>query len=159
MQHIQDPERPTPTRAEQRHGGHAPQDELEVEVTRDVRAAVGLGDGHGQHGVGDHPRDDHVRAHGAIVVLLLLELGDTRGGDLEAVAEIAEGFVVAGVDVQLLGGHVEFDELVAFGAGGAEVGVDDVVALGAPGDVVGVAEGVDLQGADVGGEEGEVLGG
>jgi len=35
--------------------------------------------------------------------------------------------------------------------------VDDVVALGAPGDVVGVAEGVDLQGADVGGEEGEVL--
>ena len=37
--------------------------------------------------------------------------------------------------------------------------MDDIVALGAPGDVVGVAEGVDLQGADVRGQEGEVLGG
>lgn len=35
--------------------------------------------------------------------------------------------------------------------------MDDVVAFGAPGDVVGVAEGVDLQRADVRGEEGEVL--
>ena len=35
--------------------------------------------------------------------------------------------------------------------------MDDVVAFGAPRDIVGVAEGVDLQGADVGGEEGEVL--
>ena len=35
--------------------------------------------------------------------------------------------------------------------------MDDVVAFGSPGDVVGVAEGVDLEGADVGREEGEVL--
>ena len=35
--------------------------------------------------------------------------------------------------------------------------MDDIITLGAPGDVVGVAEGVDLQGADVGGQEGEVL--
>jgi len=43
--------------------------------------------------------------------------------------------------------------------GSAEIGVDDVVSFGSPGDVVRVAEGVDLQGADVGWEEDEVLGG
>lgn len=37
--------------------------------------------------------------------------------------------------------------------------MDDVVALGAPGDVVCIAEGVDLERADVGGQEGKVLGG
>lgn len=158
MHHIQHAKRPTATRPEKRDGSNAPQDELEVEITRDMRTAVRLGDRHGEHGVGDHPRDDHIRAHGAVIVFLLLELREGRGGDVEAVAEVAEGFVVAGVDVELFGGHVEFDELVAGGAGGAEVGVDDVVAFGAPGDVVGVAEGVDLEGADVGGEEGEVLG-
>lgn len=59
----------------------------------------------------------------------------------------------------MFGGHLHFDDgAVGFGGvGGAEVGVDDVVAFGAPGDVVGVAEGVDLERADVGGEEGEVL--
>lgn len=36
--------------------------------------------------------------------------------------------------------------------------MDDVVTFRAPCDVVGVAEGVDLEGADVGGKEGEVLG-
>ena len=35
--------------------------------------------------------------------------------------------------------------------------MDDVVALGAPRDVVRVAEGVDLQRADVGGQQGKVL--
>lgn len=58
----------------------------------------------------------------------------------------------------MLRGHFELDGVAFAGDGGAEVGVDDVVAFGAPGDVVGVAEGVDLEGADVGGEEGEVLG-
>ena len=121
-------------------------------------AVVGLGHGHGQHRIGHHPRHDHVRAHGAIVVLLLLVLRHAVLGHLEAVPQVPQRFVVAAVDVELLAGHFQLDDLVAFAAGGAEVGVDDVVAFGAPGDVVGVAEGVDLEGADVGGEEGEVLG-
>jgi len=43
--------------------------------------------------------------------------------------------------------------------GSAEISVDYVVAFGAPGDVVGVAKGVDLESANVGGEEHEVRGG
>lgn len=35
--------------------------------------------------------------------------------------------------------------------------MDDVVAFGAPGNVVGVTKSVDLEGADVGWEKGEVL--
>ena len=158
MQDIQHAKRTAPQGAEHGHRAHAPQDELEVEVVGDVLAVVGLGDGHGQHGIGDHPGDDHVGAHGAVVVFLLLVLGDALLGDLEAVAQVPQGFVIAAVDVELLAGHFEFDDFVALAAGGAEVGVDDVVAFGAPGDVVGVAEGVDLEGADVGGEQGEVLG-
>jgi hypothetical protein len=75
---------------------------------------------------------------------------------LETVAQVAEGFVVAAVDVELFRRHLELDGLAAVTHGGAEVGVDYVVAFGAPGDVVRVAKGVDLQSADVGGEEHEV---
>ena len=35
--------------------------------------------------------------------------------------------------------------------------MDDIVALGAPGNIVRVAESVHLQGADIGGQQGEVL--
>ena len=157
MDDINDPKRAAAERPEERQPRDAPQQELEVEVAGDVGAVVGLADSHGEHRVGDHPRDDHVGAHGAVVVLLLLGLADTGDGDLEAVAEVAQGLVVAGVDVELLGGHFEGDCVAGFADGGAEVGVDDIVAFGAPSDVVGVAEGVDLQGADVRGEEGEVL--
>lgn len=156
MDDVDDPKRTAAQRPEQRHARHRPQDELQVEVLADVRAVVRLADGHCQDRVGHHPGDDHVGAHGAVVVFLLLGLADAGAGDLEAVAEVAQGFVVAGVDVELLAGHLELDG-VALADGGAEVDVDDVVAFGAPGDVVGVAEGVDLEGADVRGQEGEVL--
>lgn len=81
---------------------------------------------------------------------------DGRLGHLEPVAQVAERFVVAAVDVELFRRHLELDRLAAVTYGGAEVRVYHVVAFGAPGDVVRVAEGVDLQGADVGGEEHEV---
>lgn len=157
MHDVDDAERTTPDRPEDGHAGDRPQDEFEVEVIRDVGAVVRFRDGHGEDGVGDHPRDDHVGAHGAVVVFLLRGVGGAGRCDLEAVAQVAEGLVVAGVDVELLGGHLEFDGVALAGDGGAEVDVDDVVALGAPGDVVGVAEGVDLERADVGGEQGKVL--
>ena len=86
----------------------------------------------------------------------MLRLRDGDGGDFDAIAEVAEGLVVAGVDVKLFGGHFELDCL-ALAAGGAQIRVDYIVTFGAPGDVVGIAEGVDLQRADVGGEEEEVL--
>ena len=35
--------------------------------------------------------------------------------------------------------------------------MDNVVAFGAPSDIVGVAKGVDLEGADIRGEEGKIL--
>ena len=157
MHDVDDPERAAAQRPEERQPRDAPQQELKVEVASDGRAVVGLADGHGEHRVGDHPRDDHVRAHSAVVVFLLLGLADAGDRDLQAVAQVAQGLVVAGVDVELLRGHLEGDGVAGLADGGTEVGVDNVVALGAPGDVVGVAESVDLQSADVGGEEGEVL--
>ena len=70
-----------------------------------MRAVIGFADGHGEYSVRDHPHDDHVCADGAIVILLLSGFADAVLGDLESVPEIAQGFVVAGVDVQLLTGH------------------------------------------------------
>lgn len=159
MDDVDDAKRRAAQGAKDSHGSNGPEDELEVKVIADVGAVEGLGDGHGEDGVGDHPGDDHVGADGAVVVLLLLGVGDGVAGGLEAVAEVAEGLVVAGVDVELLRRHLELDGGAALGgdAGGAEVGVDDVVAFGAPGDVVRVAEGVHLQRADVRRQQGEVL--
>ena len=157
MDDVNDPKRATAQRPEQRHARHGPEDELEIEIFADMRAIVRLTDRHRENRIRHHPRHDHVRAHGAVVVFLLLGLADARFGDFEAIAQVAEGFVVAGIDVELLARHFEFDGVALARDGGAEVDVDDVVAFGAPGDVVGVAEGVDLQGADVRREEGEVL--
>lgn len=160
MNNINDPKRRTPQRPKERHSSHAPQDKLQVEILAHVPTIIRLTDRHGQDGIGDHPRDDHVRAHRTIIVFLLLSLAGAVPDMLKPIAEIAQGFVVAGVDIELFRGHFELDGVVA-GAGasdgGAEVDINDIVAFGAPGDVVGVAEGVDLQGADVGGEKGEVL--
>ena len=157
MDDVDDAKGAAAERPEDGHGGHGPEDELEVEVVRHVRAAVRFADGHGEDGVGDHPRDDHVRAHGAVIVLLLLGLADAVSVDLDPVPQVPERFVVPAVDIELFARHLQLDR-VAFAADcGTEVNVDDVVAFGAPGHVVGVAEGVDLEGADVGGEEGEVL--
>jgi hypothetical protein len=79
--------------------------------------------------------------------------------DFDAVAQVAQGFVVTGIDVELLGRHFEFDDVCGFGFCVAKIGFGDVVAFGAPGDVVRVAEGVDLESCDVTREECEVLGG
>lgn len=117
--------------------------------------AVRLADGHGQDPIRDHPDEHHVRAHGLVVILLLLRFRDGGHGHLETVAQVAERFVVAGVNVELFRGHLELDRL-ALARRRAEIRRHDVVALGSPGDVVGVAESVDLERADVTGEEGKV---
>ena len=75
----------------------------------------------------------------------------------ETVTKIAECFIVARIDIELFTRHLEFDGVVLARNRSAEINMDDVVAFGAPGDVVSVAEGVDLEGADVGWEKGEVL--
>jgi len=154
---IDDPKRTAANRPKDRNGSHAPQDESEVEVIADVGAVVGLADGHGENGVADHPRDDHVRPHSAIVVLLLLKLAEALLGHLEAISEISEGFIVAGVDVELFAGHLQLDGIAFAADRGPEVGMDDIVAFRTPGHVVGVAKGVHLKGTDVGRKEGEVL--
>lgn len=159
MHDIDDAESAAPQGPEERHGRDGPQNEFEIEITADVGAVVGLADGHGEDSIGHHPCDDHVGADGAVVVFLLLGLRDTVLGDFESVSKIAEGFVVAGVDVKLFARHFEFDGVALAGDGSTEVDVDDIVAFGAPSYVVRVAEGVNLEGADVGGEQGEVLGG
>ena len=157
MYNIDDTESAATDCAEQGHSCDGPEDKLEVEVFADVSAVVSFTDGHGQDGVGDHPRDDHVSAYSTVIVFLLLGFADGVLGDFEPVAEIPQSFVVARVDVELLAWHFELDGIAFAGDGGTEISVDDIVTFGAPGDVVGVAESVDLQGADVGGEEGKVL--
>lgn len=79
LHNIDDPKSAAPDRAEQGHGGHAPQDKGEVEVVADVLAVVCLADGHGENRVSHHPYGHHVRTHGAIVVFLLLRLGQWLG--------------------------------------------------------------------------------
>ena len=81
--------------AEEGEGCDTPQDKSQVEVIRDLAVAVRFGNGHGEHGVGDEPDDDHVCAHGAVVVLLLLRFRHGFLGDFDAVAQVAQGFVVA----------------------------------------------------------------
>lgn len=95
MDPVDDEEAGGADSAEEGEAGDGPKDEGEVEVVRDLAVAVGFGDGHGEDGVADEPDDDHVGADGAVVVFLLLGLGGGRGGDFDAVAEIAERFVVA----------------------------------------------------------------
>ena len=158
MNDIDDAKSAAPQSTENGHGSHGPEDELEVEILADVRAVVGLADGHGENGVGDHPGDDHVGSHGSVVIFLLLSLRDAVLRHFESVPEIPQGLVVAGVDVELLARHFELNGVVLARDGGSEVDVDDVVAFGTPGDVVGVAECVYLEGADVGWEKGEILG-
>ena len=157
MDDINDSKRATAQRPEQRHARHRPEDELQIEILANMCAIIRLTDRHRENRIRHHPRNDHVRAHSAVVVFLLLGLANPRFGDFEAVPQVAEGFVVAGIDVELLARHLELDRVAFARDGGAEVDVDDVVAFGAPGDVVGVAEGVDLEGADVRREEGEIL--
>ena len=155
---INHAERTAPDRAEERQARNRPKNELEIKVIPHMRTAVHLAHRHGQHGIRHHPARHHVRPHGAVIVLLHLGLARRRLHDLDAIAQVAQRLVVARIDVELLARHLELDDVAALGRlGGAEVGVADVVALGAPGDVVGVAEGVHLQGADVGGEQGKVL--
>lgn len=157
MNSINNQESRRADRAEQCQTGDCPEDEFEVEVVADVFVAVDFRDAHGEDGVAGHPDDDDVRADRAVVVFLELGFGDGGDGDFDSIAEVAEGFVVAGVNIELLGRHVEFHSPVLAGFGGAEIFVDDVVSFGSPCHIVGVAKSVDLEGADVGREEGEVL--
>ena len=149
MHDVDDAKRTAAQTPEDRQRGNRPEDEFKVKILSDRGGAVGFTDGHAQDRVADHPAHDHVGAHGAVVVFLLLRLADAVFGDFESVAQVAQGFVVAGVDVELLRRHFQLDSVALAGNGGAEVDVDDIVAFGAPGDIVGVAEGVDLEGADV----------
>ncbi|KAF2235670.1 hypothetical protein EV356DRAFT_115831 [Viridothelium virens] len=55
-----------------------------------------------QHRIRHHPTRHHIRPHSTIIILLHLSLTQLRLGHLDAVAEIAEGLVVAGVDIELL---------------------------------------------------------
>lgn len=91
--------------AENRHGGNRPEDEFEVEVVTYAGGVVGFAHGHGQDGVGNHPDYDHVGAYGAVVVFLLLGFADAFLGDFEPVTEVSQGFVVAGVDIELFRRH------------------------------------------------------
>ena len=152
MDPLDDQERGAAYCAEEREAGNTPEDEGQVEVVGDFAVGVRFGDAHGEDGVADEPDDDHVGADGAVVVFLLLGLADGDDGDFDAIAEVAQGLVVAGVDVELLRGHFEFDNVFGLCFCVAEIGFGHVVALGAPGDVVRVAEGVDLQCGDVGWE-------
>ena len=158
MHDVDDPKRAAAQAAEDRQRRYRPQDELEVEVLADGGGAVGLADRHAQDRVADHPAHDHVCAHGAVVVFLLLGLADAVLGYFEPVAEVAQGFVVARVDVELLGRHFQFDRITLARNGGTEVDVNDVVTFGPPRDVVSIAKGVNLERADVGGQKGKVLG-
>lgn len=135
--------------AENRHGGNSPEDEFEVEVVTYAGGVVGFAHGHGQDGVGNHPDYDHIGAHGAVVVFLLLGFADAFLGDFEPVTEVSQGFVVAGVDIELFRRHFQFDRISFPGDSGAQVHFYDVVAFCAPGDIVRVTEGVNLEGADI----------
>ena len=105
--------------AEDGDGGDGPEDEFQVEVVADVGAVVHLADGHGQDGVGDHPRHHHVRAHRSVVVFLLLRLAGAFFEHFEPVTQVAQRFVVAGVDVELFARHLELDCVSFSGHGGS----------------------------------------
>ena len=146
---IDDAERTTAHCSEQRYASHTPKNKFEIEVTGDMRAVVGFADRHGEYSVRNHPHDHHVCTDGTIIVLLLSGFADTVLGNFKSIPEIAQGLVIAGVDVELLAGHFQFD-CVAFAAHRcAEIDMNYVVAFGAPADVVRVTEGIYLQCADV----------
>lgn len=91
--------------AEYRYGGNRPEDEFEVEVVAHAGGVVGFAHRHSQDCVGNHPDYYHVGAHGAVVVFLLLSFADAFLGDFEPVTEVAQGFVIAGVDIELFRRH------------------------------------------------------
>lgn len=92
--------------AENRHGGNRPEDEFEIEVVAHVFGVVGFAHRHSQDSVGNHPDYDHVGPYGAVVVLLLLGFADAFLGDFESVTQVAQSFVVAGVDIELFRRHL-----------------------------------------------------
>ena len=112
MDNIDDPKSTAPQSTEDGDPSNRPQDELEIEIVADVFFVVGLADGHGEDSVGDHPRYDHVGSDGGVVIFLLLGFRHAVLGHFKAVAEIAESFVVARVDVELLTRHLQFDCVV-----------------------------------------------
>ncbi len=88
---------------------------------------------------------------------MLLRLTDAGLFDLESVAQISQGFVVARIDVELFAWHLQFDCVPFAAHGGTKIDMDDIVTFGAPCDVVSVTESVHLQRAYVRRKEGKVL--
>jgi len=146
---VDDEERCAADGAEECKTGDGPEDEGEVEIVGDFAVRVCFADGHGEHGVADQPDDDHVCADCAVVIFLLLGLANGWFGDFDAVAEIAQGFVVAGVDIELLRRHFELDDVLRLAFRVAKICFRDVVALRTPRDVVRVTKGVNLERCDV----------
>lgn len=89
MNDVDDAEGAATQGAENGHGGDGPEDEFEVKVGADVLLVVSFADRHGEHGVCDHPGYHHVRAHGAVVIFLLLSFTDAFFRDFEAIAKVA----------------------------------------------------------------------
>ena len=158
MDDVDDPKSTATQGTEDCHRSYRPEDKLQVEILADVRAIVGLADSHGENGVGDHPRDNHVGSHGSVVILLLLSFRHATLRHFESVTEITQCLIVARVDIELLARHFKLDGVVLARDSGSEIDVDDIVAFSTPGDVVGVAECVHLEGADIRWEKGEILG-
>lgn len=96
---VDDTKRRAAYAAENGEASHTPEDELEVEVGADVGAAVSLGHGHGENRVRYHPDDHHVGSHCAVVVFLGLLSGDALLRDFDAVTQVPQSLVVAGVNV------------------------------------------------------------
>lgn len=89
-------------RAEESQTRHGPEDEFEVKVIADFFVAVNFRDAHGEDSVAGHPDDHDICSHGAVVIFLELGFCDCGRGDFYSVAEVAECFVIAGVNVELL---------------------------------------------------------
>lgn len=87
---------------EDSHGGDGPENKFQIEILAHMGAVVRFAHGHGEDGVGDHPDNDHICAHGSIVVFLLLGFADAFLGDLQPISEVPQGFVIPRVDVELL---------------------------------------------------------
>lgn len=147
---VDDSEGAASDRSEDRYCSHRPEDELEIEVVGDMGAVVDFTYSHGENGIRDEPDNDHVGTYGAVVVFLLLGFADAGLFHFESVTQIAQSFVIARINIELLAGHFQLD-CIAFSADcGTEIDVDDIVAFSTPSHVVGIAEGIHLQSANIG---------
>lgn len=139
-------------------GSDTPEDHRQVRVEHFVlgRGLLGVlgvvgseretaGHGNNQDGVGEHPSQDQVGTE-HLVVILLFGLGITLLLDrVWADRELLHVQLVDGVDIFLVGGLLELEDLLTVlgDLGSASELGNLVVSLGSPGHIVGVTEGVD----------------